>query len=78
MTAKPLPTIAEASRLIAAGALSPVALTEAALSRAEALNPRLDAFIEITANRARAAAKRAEAEIGAADDADRCTASPTG
>lgn len=64
MTANPLPTIAEASRLIAAGELSPVALTEAALSRAGALNPRLDAFIEITAERARAAAKRAEAEIG--------------
>src|SRR3954470_15942271 len=63
MGANPLPTIAHASRLIAAGELSPVALTEAALSRAEALNPRLDAFIEVTANRARAAAKRAEAEI---------------
>jgi aspartyl-tRNA(Asn)/glutamyl-tRNA(Gln) amidotransferase subunit A len=63
MKANPLPTIAEASRLIAAGDLSPVALTEAALSRAEALNPILDAFIEITAERARASARRAEAEI---------------
>ena len=63
MKANPLPTIAEASRLIAAGDLSPVALTEAALSRAEALNPKLDAFIEITAERARAGAKRAEADI---------------
>jgi aspartyl-tRNA(Asn)/glutamyl-tRNA(Gln) amidotransferase subunit A len=63
MSANPLPTIAEASRLIGAGDLSPVALTEAALARAEALNPKLDAFIEITAERARAAARRAEAEI---------------
>ena len=59
----PLPTLAEAGRKIAAGELSPVALTEAALARAEALNPQLDAFIEITAGRARAAAERAEREI---------------
>ena len=63
MKANPLPTIAEASRLVAAGELSPIDLTEAALARAEALNPRLDAFIEITAERARASARRAEAEI---------------
>jgi len=59
----PLPTIAEASHRIAAGELSPVALTEAALARAAALNDRLAAFIEITAERARAAARRAAAEI---------------
>ena len=63
MSARPLPTLAEAGRQIAAGELSPVALTEASLARAEALNPRLDAFIEITAARARAAAARAEKEI---------------
>jgi aspartyl-tRNA(Asn)/glutamyl-tRNA(Gln) amidotransferase subunit A len=63
MSAAPLPTLAEAGRKIAAGELSPVALTEAALARAEALNLKLDAFIEITAARARAAAKRAENEI---------------
>ncbi|HVH80850.1 MAG TPA: amidase [Stellaceae bacterium] len=63
MIAQPLPTLAEAGRKIAAGDLSPVALTEAAIGRAEALNPKLDAFIEITAERARAAAKRAEKEI---------------
>jgi len=59
----PLPTLAEAGRRIAAGELSPVALTEAALGRAMALNERLSAFIEITAERARAAARRAEREI---------------
>src|SRR5579863_9496900 len=63
MSASPLPTLAEAGRQIAAGELSPVALTEAALARAEALNPKLDAFIEITAERACAAARRAEKEI---------------
>ena len=62
-SAGPLPTIAEASRRIAAGDVSPVALTEAALTRAAALNDRLSAFIEITADRARDAAKRAEREI---------------
>jgi aspartyl-tRNA(Asn)/glutamyl-tRNA(Gln) amidotransferase subunit A len=63
MSASPLPTLAEAGRKIAAGELSPVALTEAALARAEALNPKLDAFIEITAEGASAAARRAEREI---------------
>jgi len=63
MSAGPLPTLAEAGRKIAAGDLSPVALTEAALARTAALNPKLDAFIEITAERARAAARRAEREI---------------
>ena len=43
--------------------MSPVALTEAALARAEALQPKLDAFIEITAERESAAARRAEKEI---------------
>jgi amidase len=63
MSAAPLPTLAEAGRRIAAGEVSPVALTEAALARAEALQPRLDAFIEIAAERARTAARRAEREI---------------
>src|SRR5436305_12301035 len=59
----PLPTIAEASRRLAAGEVSPVELTEAALARAAALNDKLNAFIEITADRARDAARRAEREI---------------
>ena len=58
-----IPTLAEAGRQLAAGKVSPVELTEIALSRATALNPKLDAFIEITADRARAAARRAEREI---------------
>jgi aspartyl-tRNA(Asn)/glutamyl-tRNA(Gln) amidotransferase subunit A len=63
--AQPLPTLAEASRAIAAKAVSPVELTEAALARAEALNPALHAFICVTAERARAAARLAEADIRA-------------
>src|SRR5580704_8932347 len=63
MSSGPLPSLAEAGRKIAAGEMSPVALTEAALARAAALQPKLDAFIEITAERARAAARRAEKEI---------------
>ena len=60
---QPLPTLAEAGRRIAAGEVSPVELTEAALAARQRCNPTLDAFIEITADRARAAAKRAEREI---------------
>lgn len=64
MTA-PVPSLAEASRAIAAGTLSPVALTEQALARIAALDPSLNAFIEVTGARALAAAKAAEAEIKA-------------
>jgi len=60
-----VPSLAEASAGIAAGALSPVALTEAALARIAALDPKLNAFITITADRARRAAALAEAEIKA-------------
>jgi aspartyl-tRNA(Asn)/glutamyl-tRNA(Gln) amidotransferase subunit A len=62
---QPLPTLAEASRAIAAKNLSVVELTEAALARAEALNPALNAFIRITPERARAAARVAEAALRA-------------
>lgn len=43
--------------------LSPVDLAEAHLHRIEELNPRLFAFLEVTADAAREAAKAAEAEI---------------
>ncbi|MCA3302549.1 MAG: amidase [Roseomonas sp.] len=61
----PVPSLAEASAGIAAGTLSPVALTEAALARIAALDPKLNAFITLTADRARRAAAAAEAEIKA-------------
>jgi aspartyl-tRNA(Asn)/glutamyl-tRNA(Gln) amidotransferase subunit A len=60
-----LPTLAEASAAIAAGGTSPVILTEAAIARAEALQPTLSAFITLAVDRAREAARRAEAEIAA-------------
>ncbi len=62
MSAAPAPGLAEASARIAAGE-SPVGIVEAALARIAALEPRLHAFITLTADRARAAAKQAEAEI---------------
>ena len=56
-------TIAEASRLIAKRELSPVELTEAYLHRIETLDSLLDSFVTLTAERARAEAKAAEAAI---------------
>jgi aspartyl-tRNA(Asn)/glutamyl-tRNA(Gln) amidotransferase subunit A len=58
-------TITEASRRIAAGTLSPVALTEALLARIAAVDDRLHGYITVVADRARAAARRAETEIAA-------------
>ncbi|MGG5819228.1 amidase [Falsiroseomonas sp. HW251] len=60
MTAIP-GSLSEAARLIAAKALSPVELTRAALARAEALNPRLHAFLRITGDVALRQAQEAEA-----------------
>lgn len=56
-------TIAEASRRIARRELSPVELTEACLRRIETLDGQLDSFVTVTAERARAEAKAAEAAI---------------
>jgi aspartyl-tRNA(Asn)/glutamyl-tRNA(Gln) amidotransferase subunit A len=56
-------TIAKASNLIATRKLSPVELTEAYLARIEALDHLLDSFVTLTAARARAEAKTAEATI---------------
>jgi aspartyl-tRNA(Asn)/glutamyl-tRNA(Gln) amidotransferase subunit A len=56
-------TVAEASRLIKARKLSPVELTDAYLTRIEALDPQLDAFITVTGDLARKQAKAAEREI---------------
>ena len=46
-------TIAEAAALLQGKRLSPVELTEAMLARIEGLNPQLDAFLTLTADRAR-------------------------
>ena len=58
-------SVAEASRLIASRALSPVDLVEAFLARIEAVDGRIKSYITVLADRARAAARQAEAEIAA-------------
>ena len=47
--------------------LSPVEIVDAFLARIEALNPQLNAFLAVDADRARAAAKEAEAAKGGGD-----------
>ena len=59
------PTIAGAAAEIAAGRLSPVALTEACLARIDAHASKLDAFIRLERDSALASARAAEAEIKA-------------
>jgi aspartyl-tRNA(Asn)/glutamyl-tRNA(Gln) amidotransferase subunit A len=58
-------TIAEATRLIAAKELSPVELLDSRLQRIEQLDGRLNSFIRVLADEARAIARTAEAEIAA-------------
>jgi aspartyl-tRNA(Asn)/glutamyl-tRNA(Gln) amidotransferase subunit A len=58
-------TATEASRAFAAKRLSPVELTEALLTRIARLDPRVNAFIRLDAEAARAAARAAETEISA-------------
>ena len=57
------PTIAEAARLISARELSPVELTRSCLDRIAAHDGGLNAFIVVTADRAMAEAREAEARI---------------
>lgn len=49
--------------LVAKGKVSPVELTEAYLARIEKLNPKLNAYLTVLAEAARAEARAAEAEI---------------
>ncbi len=56
-------TIAEAARRIATRDLSPVELTRAVLDRIAAADGVLHAYIAVTADRAMAEARQAEAEI---------------
>jgi len=56
-------TITEAARLIEARQLSPVTLTRAFLDRIAAIDPQLNAYLLVTADRALEQARAAEAEI---------------
>jgi aspartyl-tRNA(Asn)/glutamyl-tRNA(Gln) amidotransferase subunit A len=56
-------SVAESARRIAAHSLSPVELTNAFLARIESLNPRLNAFLQVTSELALQQAHAAEAEI---------------
>ena len=56
-------TIAEAARLIEQKRLSPVELTTALIRRTEALDPQLNAYLLLTADRALDQARQAEHEI---------------
>jgi aspartyl-tRNA(Asn)/glutamyl-tRNA(Gln) amidotransferase subunit A len=56
-------TIAELGRQMRRGSLSPVTLTEACLDRIQRLDPQLNSFITLVADRALADARRAESEF---------------
>ena len=56
-------SLAAAGELVRRKRVSPVDLARACLGRIERLNPRLNAFITVTAERALAAASAAEREI---------------
>ena len=64
MTTEPCDLSAvEARRLIGRKALSPVELLESCLSRVEAVNPAVNAMVALDTDRARAAARDAEAAV---------------
>src|SRR5256714_13569688 len=56
-------SLSEASQLVHSKKVSPVELTHECLSRIERLNPKLNAFITVTADSALADARQAEGEI---------------
>ncbi|MGA9800459.1 MAG: amidase [Terriglobales bacterium] len=62
-----MPSILQIGELLRQGSVSPVELTADCLARIEKLNPKLDAFITVTAESALAAARQAEAEIQRGD-----------
>ena len=56
-------SIAEAGKLIEKKELSPSEYVEALLARIDAINPKLDAFLNICGDQARDDAKAVEAEL---------------
>ena len=67
-------TIAGAAKLISTRKLSSVELTNAKLARITSLDPQVNAFITLTAERALQQAHRADAEISAGRYLALCTA----
>ena len=61
----PFETVATLGQLIRTGELSPVEVTEAYLERVESLNGDIRAYLTVTADQARQAAREAEEEIAA-------------
>ena len=61
--------IAEAGRLLRSGGITSAALTEAALERINRIDPAINSFIVVTAERARADAAAADAAFAAGQDA---------
>ncbi len=61
-------SISEAGRRFRAGDLSPVTLTQAFLERIERINPKIDAYLLVTGERALDAAKAAEAALAEGRD----------
>lgn len=59
----PLLSLAEAAALVAQRQVSPVELTEAVLERIERVDPKLNAFITVTADVAMKGAEKAEEEL---------------
>ena len=60
----PFLSVVELSRLLEAGEVSPVELTEAYLERIEEVNPKLNAYITVASDAAMQRARLAETEIG--------------
>ncbi|HEY8786719.1 MAG TPA: amidase family protein, partial [Candidatus Limnocylindria bacterium] len=58
-------TLEDAAAFVRDRRISPLELTEACLARIEAVEPRLNAFVTVTAERARAQAREAGDEIAA-------------
>lgn len=56
-------TLAQAAAAVAGGELSPVELVDSVLARIEAVDPKLNAFVTVLADEARAAAKEAERAV---------------
>jgi aspartyl-tRNA(Asn)/glutamyl-tRNA(Gln) amidotransferase subunit A len=73
-----IPTIAEASALIAARQLSPVELMQSCLDRIGALDDRLNSFLLVTPERAMADARAAEARLMRGESKGRLDGIPIG